>query len=76
MITGYRPQIDASNAVLDTVAPDDQPRRRDPRWQEWGVDFPTVRVIMLHMIIETATRAGHLDAAVELIDGRQHLVID
>ena len=30
---------------------------------------------MLHMIIETATHAGHLDAARELIDGHQHLVL-
>jgi hypothetical protein len=76
IIDAYRRQIAASNKVLDGVDPDEQPRRRDPLWDTWGIDFPTVRVIVLHMIVETATHAGHLDAAVELIDGRQHLVLD
>jgi hypothetical protein len=62
--------------VLDDADPDDPPQRRDPRWDSWGIDFPNVRIIVVHMIVETATHAGHLDAVVELIDGRQHLVLD
>jgi Protein of unknown function (DUF664) len=31
---------------------------------------------MLHVIKETACHAGHLDAARELIDGRQRIVLD
>lgn len=76
IINAYRMQIAASNAVLAGVDPDDPPQRKDPLWDTWGDDFASVRVIVLHMIIETATHAGHLDAAVELIDGRQHLVLD
>jgi hypothetical protein len=76
IIDGYRSQIDASNTVLAGVGADDPPRRRDPLWDTWGIDFPTVRIIVVHMIVETATHAGHLDAAVELVDGRQHLVMD
>jgi hypothetical protein len=30
---------------------------------------------MLHMIKETACHAGHLDAAREIIDGRQWVVV-
>jgi hypothetical protein len=30
----------------------------------------------MHVITETATHAGHMDAARELIDGRQWLVLD
>jgi len=30
---------------------------------------------VLHVIAETATHAGHLDAVRELIDGRRHLVM-
>ncbi len=30
---------------------------------------------MLHVLKETATHAGHLDAAAELLDGRQWIVI-
>jgi hypothetical protein len=34
-----------------------------------------LREILLHVIAETATHAGHLDAARELIDGRQWIVL-
>jgi hypothetical protein len=30
---------------------------------------------MLHMLNETAVQAGHLDAAAELLDGRQWIVM-
>ena len=30
---------------------------------------------VLHLISETAAHSGHLDAARELIDGKQHLVL-
>ena len=30
---------------------------------------------MLHMIVETATHAGHLDAVREILDGHQRLVM-
>ena len=76
VIADYRRQIQTSNTVLDDVAAGDPPRRRDPLWHEWGTDFPTVRAILLHLIVETATHAGHLDATAELLNGRQHLVID
>jgi hypothetical protein len=33
-----------------------------------------VRAIILHVITETAIHAGHLDAAAELLDGRQWVV--
>lgn len=76
VIAAYRDRIAASDEVLDHVEPGDAPRRRDPLWETWGVDFESVRTILLHMIVETSTHAGHLDAAVELIDGRQSLVMD
>ncbi len=33
------------------------------------------RVVMLHVLKETACHAGHLDAVRELIDGRQWIVL-
>ena len=42
----------------------------------WGANFQNVRVVVAHMIVETATHAGHLDATAELLDGRQQLVMD
>ncbi|WP_420452363.1 DUF664 domain-containing protein [Ilumatobacter sp.] len=76
VIDAYRDQIAVSDRVLDGVEAADPPRRRDPIWDTWGVDFESVRVVVVHMIVETATHAGHLDAAVELADGRQTLVMD
>lgn len=52
-------------------------RRCGPSWwQSAGLRFPDLRSVILHVIIETATHAGQLDAVRELIDGRQHIVID
>lgn len=39
----------------------------------WRIE--TVRGIVLHVITETATHAGQLDAARELIDGKLHVVL-
>jgi hypothetical protein len=36
----------------------------------------SLREIVLHVLAETATHAGHLDAARELIDGKLHLVLE
>ncbi|MFI5085021.1 MAG: DinB family protein [Actinomycetales bacterium] len=49
-----------------------------PAW--WPEDFPGgrhrhLRQTLLHVITETAAHTGHLDAARELIDGRQWLVL-
>lgn len=76
IVDGYKRQIASSDSVLETCDPSAPPRQRDPLWDEWGVEFPTNRSVLLHLIVETATHAGHLDAAVELIDGRQRLVLD
>ena len=71
----YREEIAAADRALDGVAATDPPAQRDPKWDEWGIDFPTARSVMLHLIIETATHAGHLDTTRELLDGKQHLVL-
>jgi hypothetical protein len=44
-------------------------------WGDAGLDFPDLRTIIVHVLVETAVHAGHLDAVRELLDGRQHLVI-
>lgn len=49
-----------------------------PRW--WpdffgSFQLESVREVVLHVLTETATHAGHLDVVRELIDGRQHLVL-
>jgi uncharacterized damage-inducible protein DinB len=71
----YREQVERSDAVLAAAALDDP-----PAW--WPEDLfgsfrlDTVREVLVHVLTETAVHAGHLDAARELIDGRQWMVLD
>ncbi|CAN5490165.1 DinB family protein [soil metagenome] len=70
----YRAEIDRSNAVIAATAID-----AAPAWWpgdlfgDWRLD--DLREVLLHMIVEIACHAGHLDAARELLDGRQWLVL-
>ncbi|MDX6323909.1 MAG: hypothetical protein QOK15_263 [Nocardioidaceae bacterium] len=47
-------------------------------WFEGAGDPPygTLREVMLHVLVETATHAGHLVVCRELVDGGQRLVLD
>lgn len=38
--------------------------------------YTTLREVLLHVLVETATHAGHLDVSRELADGGQRLVLD
>jgi hypothetical protein len=71
---GYRREIDRADAIIGAT-----PLDAAPAW--WPSDLfgdfrlHNLREIMLHVIVETACHAGHLDAARELIDGRRWLVL-
>jgi hypothetical protein len=71
VLATYRAEIERSNAVIAATALDQPPAQRDAWWGEW--DVPDLRFVLLHVIAETACHAGHLDAARELLDGRQWL---
>lgn len=74
VIGDYRDAIARSNVIIRGRSPLDAPGWWPPElFGDWKLD--TVRQIMLHMIAEVACHAGHLDAARELIDGRQWLVL-
>jgi hypothetical protein len=70
----YREEIRLSDQILATAPLDSR-----PVW--WPVevfaDLPerNLRATVLAVLTETACHAGHLDAARELIDGHQHLVL-
>lgn len=69
----YREQTDRSNAIIAATALD-----AEPAW--WPDFFPNFRLenlreVILHVLTETAAHAGHLDAARELIDGKQWMVL-
>ena len=70
----YREEIERSDAIIAATDLDAPPKFRDPIWDEWGVDFPDLRSVLLWLITETAVHAGHLDTTRELIDGRQWIV--
>ena len=64
--------------VADAVIAGMSLEARPLQWRDaWGpCHVENLRDALLHVITETATHAGHLDAARELIDGRQHLVLE
>ena len=74
VIDRYQQEIARSNAVIAAI-PLDAP----PAW--WPGDafgdwrLHQFRQIILHVMTETATHAGHLDTVREIIDGRQWLVL-
>ncbi|WP_181309979.1 DinB family protein [Nocardioides campestrisoli] len=47
-------------------------------WFEGAGDAPysSLREVLVHVLVETATHAGHLDLARELADGGQRLIMD
>ncbi len=71
----YRAEIRRSNAIIAATPLDAAPKQPDPVWASWGLDFPDLRSVVMHVITETAIHAGHLDAVRELIDGRQWVVL-
>ena len=70
----YRQQIALANAVI-TATPEDAAPAWWPDGLFGGRHPQTHRGVLLHVITETACHAGHLDAARELVDGRQWLVL-
>jgi len=73
VLGAYREEIERSNAIIAATSLDAPPGQQDPRWSGWQI--PDVRYIVLHVLVETASHAGHLDAAREMIDGRQWIVL-
>lgn len=75
VIAAYRAAIERADEIIaerDLGAP---PERSEPWWPEAGLSFPDLRTVVVHVITETATHAGQLDAVRELIDGRQYIVL-
>ncbi len=69
----YREECERADAVLAGVDLD----APTAWWPDFfsGWRYETIREVMVHVLTETATHAGHLDAVRELIDGRQRLVV-
>jgi hypothetical protein len=68
----YRAAVSRSNEIIEATGLEAPPAFWPVEtWPEWRL--PDLRAVLLHVITETATHAGHLDAVRELIDGRTWL---
>lgn len=69
----YRCECELADPIIAGCTLDAAPKWwPDELFGSWRLD--SVRDVMLHVIAETACHAGHLDAARELIDGRQWML--
>jgi uncharacterized damage-inducible protein DinB len=75
IISAYRAAIERSDAIIAELSLDAPPAKPEDWWAESGQSFPDLRTVLVHVLVETATHAGHLDAVRELLDGRQYLTI-
>lgn len=74
ILATYRREIELADAVLADASVEATPAWwSDELFGDWHVE--NVREVLLHVIAETACHAGHLDAARELLDGRQWIVL-
>ncbi len=69
----YRANIEHADGIIASRSLDAAPAWWPAFFDSWR--FDSLREIVLHVLAETATHAGHLDAARELIDGKLYLVL-
>ena len=69
----YRTETERAVQLAEGMSLDEAPAWWPEFFGDWRMD--NLREVMLHVLGETATHAGHLDAARELIDGRQWRVL-
>lgn len=75
VLEAYRAAIAGSDEIISARQLDDPPEQPEDWWSDAGLSFTDVRAVLVHVLVETAVHAGHLDAVRELLDGRQHLVL-
>ncbi|MEO3849321.1 DinB family protein [Streptomyces sp. B8F3] len=73
VFTLYRKEGELADAFLADADLEAAPSWWPDFFGDWHLD--TLREVVLHVITETATHAGHLDVVRELLDGRQRLVL-
>jgi hypothetical protein len=71
----YRAESQRADAVIARLPLDAEPLAW-PDDQFGDYRLTDLRAVLLHVIVETACHAGHLDAARELLDGRSWLIVD
>lgn len=69
----YKQEISYADEIIAATPLETAPAWWPREWPDWRLT--SLHAVLLHAIAETACHAGHLDAARELIDGRQWLVL-
>lgn len=75
VIALYEEEIRRADQIIATTSLDAAPLAW-PADQFGSFRFGSLRQLILHVILETACHAGHLDVVRELLDRRQWMVID
>ncbi len=75
VVAAYRTAIGRSDEIIAARGLDDAPAQPEDWWESAGLHFSDLRTVLVHVLVETATHAGHLDAVRELLDGRQYIVL-
>ena len=75
VIAAYTAAMAASDVIIAATDLDAPPASPEPDGDTAGPAFADLRSILVHVIVETSTHAGHLDMARELLDGRQYIVL-
>jgi len=75
VVGAYRDAVERSDAIIAGLSLDSPPARHEDWWAEARQTFPDLRTVLVHVLVETATHAGHLDAVRELLDGTLYLEI-
>jgi uncharacterized damage-inducible protein DinB len=70
----YAAECRAATSAVDGMSPDEEPRWWFPG--AGSAPYTSLREVVLHVLVETATHAGQLDVCRELVDGGQRLVLD
>lgn len=74
VFASYRDEIALANSIIRATPIDAVPAWWPDFFTQWRLH--NLREVLLHTMTETATHAGHLDAARESIDRRQWFVLD
>jgi Protein of unknown function (DUF664) len=75
VVEAYRSAIAGADEIIAARRFSDPPAQPEDWWEAAGLSFPDLRAVVVHVLVETATHAGHLDAVRELLDGRQYAVV-
>ena len=75
VVEAYRSAMARADEIIAARRLSDPPAQPEEWWAAAGLSFPDLRAVLMHVLVETATHAGHLDAVRELLDGRQYAVV-